>query len=141
VTALLDTSIFVASFWGDHPEHARSIRRYKSLPKHQAFCAAHTLAEVYSIMTRLPVKPAIPPDQALLFIEDIVQRYNIVALDPNEHIETIHDLAARGLARNLVYDALILRCARKAAVEQIFTWDIGDFKLIAPDLASRIDTP
>ena len=139
--ALLDTSVFVASFWGDHPDQSVSVRLYKSLAKHEAFCAAHSLAEVYSIMTRLPLKPPIPPDHASLFIQDIVERFTVVALDSNEYIETIQDLAARGLARNLIYDALIVRCARKAGVEHIFTWDIDDFRRIAPDLAPRIQTP
>ena len=141
MAALIDTSVFVAAFWSDHPDHVASIQRCDSLSQSDGFCAAHSLAEVYSTMTRLPVKPAIPPDQAWLFVQDIVDRFTIVALDSSEYIETIKDLVARGLGRSLIYDALIVRCARKAAVEHIFTWDINDFRRIAPDLTARIQTP
>lgn len=141
MAALIDTSVFVAAFWSDHSAHAASIQRCDSLSKSEGFCAAHSLAEVYSAMTRLPVKPIIPPDQALLFVQKIVERFTVVALDSDEYFETIQDLAARGLGRSLVYDALIVRSARKAAVEHIFTWDVDDFRRIAPDLAERIRTP
>ncbi len=141
VTALLDTSVFIAAFWGDHPDHAASVRLYKSLSKEQGFCAAHSLAEVFSIMTRLPVKPAIPPEQALLFVSDIYDRFNIVALDANDYFRTIRTLAERGLGRSLVYDALIARSALKSKADALFTWDVADFQRIAPELAGRIRTP
>lgn len=31
----------------------------------------HTLAELYAAVTVLPVKPMIPPEQAVLFVEEI----------------------------------------------------------------------
>jgi hypothetical protein len=36
----------------------------------------HTLAEVYATMTALPVKDVIPPDQALLFVQEVRDRLN-----------------------------------------------------------------
>lgn len=141
MTALLDTSVLVASFWGDHPDHEASVRCYKSLRKIQAFCAAHSLAEVYSIMTRLPVKPPIPPEQAWLFVQDVYERFTVVALDAGEYFETIKKLAERGHGRSLIYDAIIARSAVKAGADALFTWDVDDFRRVAPDLAERIRTP
>ena len=139
--ALLDTSVFIAAFWGDHPDHAASVSLFKSLSKKQGFCAAHSLAEVFSIMTRLPVKPAIPPEQALLLVGNIYDRFAVVALHAEEYFHTIRGLAEQGLGRSLVYDALIVRCARKAKADALYTWDVADFLRIAPELADRIRTP
>jgi len=75
VTYFLDTSVFVAAFWGDRPQHGPSIALLKLATSATASCAAHTVAEVYSTMTRLPVKPPIPTEQALLFIRQIRQLY------------------------------------------------------------------
>jgi predicted nucleic acid-binding protein len=41
----------------------------------------------------------------------------------------------------MIYDALLLACARKAAAERIYTWNERHFKLVAPDLAERIVAP
>lgn len=139
--ALLDTSVFVAAFWGDHPDHAASVKLYKSLSKKQGLCAAHSLAEVFSIMTRLPVKPAVPPEQALLFVHDMYERFAVVALQANECLHTIRALGERGLGRSLVYDALIVRCAQKSKADVLFTWDVADFQRIAPELTGKIRTP
>jgi predicted nucleic acid-binding protein len=138
---LLDTSVLVAAFWGDHPDHAASVKLYRSLSSKQGFCAAHSLAEVFSIMTRLPVKPAIPPEQALLFVNNIDERLTVVALQASEYLLTIRALAERGLGRSLVYDALISRSAQKAKVDALITWDVADFQRIAPEFADRIRTP
>ncbi len=41
----------------------------------------------------------------------------------------------------IIYDALILACARKARAEVIYTWNVKHFRLVAPDLSDRIVEP
>jgi predicted nucleic acid-binding protein len=141
VTTFLDTSVLIAVFWGDHPDHASSVGLYKALSKKNGFCAAHSLAEVFSIMTRLPVRPTIPPEQALLFVNDISDRLTVVALQANDYLQTIRTLAEHGLGRSLVYDALIIRSAVICRADRLYTWDVADFQRIAPELGDRIRTP
>ena len=110
--------------------------------KKTAFCACHTLAEVYSVMTRLPVRPRIAPSQGLLFIESIRERFTTVALSEREYFEVIAAAAERGIGGGKIYDALILRCAEKSKAEAIFTWNLEDFRqLAATDSAARLRTP
>ncbi len=97
----LDTSVFVAAFWGDHPQHPESVRLIKAATRKTAFCAAHTVAEVYSAMTRLPVKPPIPTEQALLFIRQLRERFTVVELTSDEYFETVERLAEKGFAKKL----------------------------------------
>ena len=65
----------------------------------------------------------------------------IISLDAREYLEAIDSISARGLAGGIVYDALLLACARKVKADRIYTWNLRHFRAIAPDLAERIVTP
>ena len=138
----LDTSVIVAAFWGDHPQHQPSVALLKTCTPEIAFCAAHSVAEVYSTMTRLPVKPPIPSEQALLFIRELQERFTVVALTGKEYFATVERLAKSGLAKNYIYDGLIMAAAAKSGADAVYTWDIGHFRRVSlPETASRIRTP
>jgi predicted nucleic acid-binding protein len=138
----LDTSVFVAAFWGDHPQHPASVRLVKAATRKTAFCAAHTIADVYSTMTRLPAKPPIPTEQALLFIRQIREQFTMVALSDTEYFETVERLAERGLAKSYIYDGLITTAAAKSGATVIYTWDIDDFLRVSPpQTVKNIRTP
>ncbi len=140
--AFFDSSVLVAAFHGAHVGHEHSLAAIRTATKKTAFCAVHTLAEVYSVMTRLPVRPRIAPSQGLLFVESIRERFTTVALSDREYFAVIAGAAERGVSGGKIYDALILRCAEKAQAEVIFTWNLADFRLLAGDeLAARIRTP
>jgi predicted nucleic acid-binding protein len=104
VKFFLDTSVFVAAFWGDHPQHAPSVALVKSATPATASCAAHTVAEVYSTMTRLPVRPPIPTEQALLYIRQIRELFTIVMLSEEDYFATVEKLGEKGLAKNYIYN-------------------------------------
>lgn len=138
----LDTSVLVAAFWGDHAQHGPSVKLVKAATPKTASCAAHTVAEVYSTMTRLPVKPPIPTEQALLFVRQIQEQFTVVALTDAEYFATIERLAENGIARGQVYDGLIMTAAAKSNAETIYTWDMDDFQKVSPpEVANKIRTP
>ncbi len=142
MSIFLDTSVLVAAFWGDHPQHDLSVAIVKTASPGSAFCAAHTVAEVYSTMTRLPVKPPIPPEQALLFVQQIRQLFTVVPLTDEEYFSTVERLAQNGLAKNYIYDALIVRAAEKSGADIVYTWNISDFlKVSSPSILSKIRVP
>ena len=91
-------------------------------------------------MTALPVKN-VPPDQALLFVQEVRDRLSIVTLNEGEYHETIQQAAERGLTSGRIYDALLLRCAVKARAEVIYTWNLKHFKVIDPKMAHKMQTP
>jgi len=99
------------------------------------------MAEVYATMTVLPVKPVIPPEQVLLFVQEIRDRLAIVTLDGEEYFETLRESAARGWTSGKIYDALLLRCALKVKARTIYTWNLKHFQAVAPAMADRIRTP
>ncbi len=92
-------------------------------------------------MTALPLKPAIPPEPALLFIEEIQDRLTTVTLGSEEYFQTMRTSADRGLSSGQVFDALLLCCAAKSKARTIYTWNLRHFHAIAPELGDRIRTP
>ena len=50
-------------------------------------------------------------------------------------------LAESGWIGERIYDALHLRCAKKAACDRIYTFNVRPFQQLAPDLADRIGAP
>jgi predicted nucleic acid-binding protein len=136
-----DTSVLVAAFLRTHPHHEPSIQRFAAAERQSSACAIHTLAELYSALTALPVKPSIPPEQGLLFIQEVRKRLTPVSLDPEEYFATIEQAADRGLTSGRIYDALLLACAAKSKAKTIYTWNLKHFQSIAPHLAHIIQTP
>jgi predicted nucleic acid-binding protein len=136
-----DTSVLIAAFWGGHVHHASSVTRLGAANKKHSACGTHSLAEVYAVMTALPVKPAIPPEQALLFLAEVRDRLTPVSLDGEEYFAAIQKSAERGFASGRVYDALLLACAAKVRAQTIYTWNVKHFQALAPELAARIHTP
>ena len=81
----LDTSVLVPVFYGDHVHHQASLRLFIQFDKSTGCCGAHSLAEVFSTLTRMPGKHRISGEQAMLFIGSICERLSLVALDGDEY--------------------------------------------------------
>lgn len=141
MTEFFDTSVLVAAFWGGHPQHDSSLALVSEAHPGKSSCGLHTLAEVYSVMTSLPVKNAVPPDQAILFVQEVRQRMTVMAIGEADYYETLLSASERGFAGGRIYDALLLRCAAKSGAEVIYTWNLKHFRAIAPEMADRIRTP
>ena len=77
MTAFFDTSVLVPVFYGDHVHHQASLELFIQQDKSSGCCGAHSLAEVYSTLTRMPGKHRISGPQAMLFIGDIRERLSV----------------------------------------------------------------
>jgi predicted nucleic acid-binding protein len=141
VRDFFDTSVLIAAFWNGHPQHESSLKLVAAANKKTSACALHTLAEVFAVMSALPVKQVIPADQAMLFVQEARDRCTLVSLDESEYYSTLTLAAEKGLTGGRIYDALLLKCAAKVKAERIFTWNLKHFRAIAPELVSRIRTP
>lgn len=141
MTEFYDTSVLVASFLESHLHHEPSLDRFTAADRKRSFCSVHSLAELYSTLTKLPVKPRIAPEQALLFISDVRARLTLVALTAEDYFDTLGSAAELGISGGRIYDALLLRCAKKSGAQVIYTWNLGHFQQLAPELAQKIRTP
>ena len=141
VKVFLDTSVLVAASQAQDPRHASSHALLAAATPHTTACGAHTLAEVYAVLSRLPGGRKQRPDVAVLLVEQIVARMRVIALTAEEYATAIRQTGQAGLSGGIVFDALLLACARKVQAERIYTWNEKHFRLVATDLAERIVTP
>jgi predicted nucleic acid-binding protein len=137
----LDTSVLISASDADHPGHKPSAALLAAATKQATACGAHTLAEVYAVLSRLPGGKRQRPEFAGVLVEQIVGRTTVVHLTAEEYSETIRKTAQSLFAGGIVFDALLLSCARKVEAERIYTWNLRHFRLVAPDLADKIVTP
>ena len=136
-----DTSVLVPSLLEDHVHHEESLAVFLKADKKHSGCAAHSLAEVYSTLTRLPRKQRISGEQAMLFLDSMRERLTFIALTASEYWSVIADAAESGVLGGTVYDAILARCALKAEADIIYTWNISHFLQLGPEVAARIRTP
>ena len=141
---LLDTSVLVAAMVESHPTHERALPWLKRVRHGDdiGVVSAHSLAEVYSILTTLPVYPKISPSDAQqLILANIINVLEVVFLSDTDYAQVIEHLSALGIVGGATYDAVILRAAINADVDQVVTLNEKDFRRIYPDLADKIITP
>jgi len=141
VKSFLDTSVLVAVFYGDHTHHAASLDLFTRCTKNDGGCGAHSLAEVYATLTRMPGKHRISGEQAMLFIGDIRERLSLIALDRDEYAEMLRSSAAAGVVGGAIYDALLAGCALKSGAEMIYTWNVRHYRLLGPEVTEGLRTP
>lgn len=141
---MLDTSVLVAAMVESHPAYDRA---FPWLQRGQAgefdyIVASHTLAELYAVLTTLPVSPRLSPGTACRLIHENVERKaRIIPLATADYAAVLRDMSERGLSGGVIYDALIARAAQKAGVDRLVTLNIEDFRRVWPDAGQRLITP
>jgi predicted nucleic acid-binding protein len=136
-----DTSVLVPVFYGSHIHHQASLRRFIQFDRSTGCCGAHSLAEVYSTLTRMPGKHRISSEQALLFLGSIRERLSIIALSSDEYADALQASAALGIVGGGIYDALLAHCALKAQAEVICSWNARHYGQCGPEVMQRLQTP
>ncbi len=103
----------------------------------------HSIAEVFAALTRLPVQPRIHPVEAARIVnENILPHFEVASLGKEDYLEVLNTMASGGWSGANFYDALLLRCAARSAVERIYTFNLGDFRQLAPaGLQEKICAP
>lgn len=137
----LDTSVLVAVAQVSHEHHKASLELWNGCTRKGTAVGAHTLAELYNAFTGMPPALRLRPRDGVVAIETFLQRVTPIALTPEEYVVALRRTAEPGLTGGILYDALLLECARKCDAEQIYTWNLRLFRVAAPDLAERIVSP
>lgn len=130
-----DTTVLVASSSQAHPHFAQAsaaVGRVLS-GKDKGFISQHSLAEMYAALTRLPVVPRIHPlEAARLIRENILRNFQTVPVLKEDYLEALTMVSNSGWPGAKIYDALLLRCAEKCPAQRIYTFNLKDFKQMAP---------
>jgi predicted nucleic acid-binding protein len=136
-----DTSVLVPLFYRDHVHHGPSQELFIQFSQSTGCCGAHSLAEVYATLTRMPGKRRISGEQAMLFIGNIRERLSLVALSGEEYADALQTSTARGIVGGGIYDALLAHCAVKAKADAIYTWNVRHYALCGREVIGRLRTP
>jgi predicted nucleic acid-binding protein len=139
--AFFDTSALVPVFYGDHVHHQPSLDLFIRFNRSTGCCAAHSLAEVYSTLTRMPGKHRISGEQAMLFVGSIRERLSIIALDGDEYAGALEAAATRGIVGGNIYDAMLAHCALKAKAQAIYSWNGRHYGQCGQEVIRRLRTP
>ncbi len=141
---LLDTSVLVAAIVETHPAHKLTLPWLQRVKTKEdiGVVAAHSIAELYAILTTLPIQPRISPKVAKQLIQqDVLSVCEIVVLSDEDYKAVITHLAETGISGGVTYDALILHAALKARVDKVVTLNEKDFRRIYPELSEKIMSP
>ena len=128
---LFDTSVLIPAVvdqLANHEAAFEAFRRYGE-GEHRGCCSTHALAECYATLTALPLPSRVLPDQARVLVEESIgTRLEIIELTTGDYLAVLREVARFGLASGAIYDALHARCAHKANVDQILTYNVADFE-------------
>jgi predicted nucleic acid-binding protein len=137
-TFLPDSSCMVAALAERHPHHTRAeaeLRRRWDRGD-GTVVAAHSLAETFSVLTRMPEPDRLPAPTVLRMLrESFIEGTPVVALDPAAYLTLLDTCVRRGIVGGSVYDAVIAACARQGGADALLTFNARHFSPFAgPDL-------
>jgi predicted nucleic acid-binding protein len=134
--ALMDSDVLIAGLHERHPRHARAldvmIRARDG--EIEAIVATLSIAQTYRVLTSHPVL-RLPPRDAIGLIErGLLRHCEPHSLDVDRHLACLRQSADAGIAGGAIYDGLIAEVGRAAKVDKIVTFNVADFRRVAPDL-------
>src|SRR5260370_1331831 len=91
-----DTNVLIAAFLSHHPHHeaARPVVEHIKAKLNEGMLAAHSLAESYAVLTRLPGSDQISPAVAWQLIhENVVKNFTLVALTHKDYSNALEEAA------------------------------------------------
>lgn len=141
---LLDSSVLIAALLPDHVHHgaAHAWLMQAKLGTFEYVVSGHSLAEVYSVLTRLPRTPAIlPADAWRMLQENVISCAKIVTLSDKDYADLLQELWQRGISGGMVYDAIIAKAAQLAQVDRLLTINESHFHKVWPAGSSKIASP
>jgi len=135
--------VLVAAFEVSHPRHTVCLPwlQQAQTEQIQGLIATHTLAELYSVLTRLPVRPRISPELAQRLITENLERFEVIPLTTEDYQMVVAQMVNLNLTGGGIYDALIAKAAVKAEVNTLLTLNPNHFTRLGEDIARLVQVP
>lgn len=143
VKALFDTSVLVAAALPEHPNYTQALQWLQRVHNNEVegFISTHTIAELYSVLTRLPRNPRISPITAQQLIAGNLIPFTKVVLTFEDYQAVLSRMVSLNLPGGGIYDALIAQAAIKAQVALLLTLNPNDFNRLGEDIAQLVQVP
>ena len=135
--------MLVAAFEVSHPRHTVCLPwlQQAQTEQIQGLIATHTLAELYSVLTRLPVRPRISPELAQRLISENLERFEVIPLTTEDYQMVLAQMVNLNLTGGGIYDALIAQAAVKAEANTLLTLNPNQFTRLGEDMARLVQVP
>jgi len=137
---LFDSSVLIAAFVESHKKHksALSFLTKAENKEFKLYVSAHTILEIYSVLTSAPFKPKITPVIAKQLIENNIKSIaKIVYLSDKDYFAIIEKMSSSGFIGGIVYDAIIVECALRSKVDKILTLNPKDFLRLTNEISTE----
>ncbi|MGB3545845.1 MAG: PIN domain-containing protein [Saprospiraceae bacterium] len=140
---LFDTSVVVAASLPQHPSYAPCFAQLQAakVGQVQGYLSTHSLAEIYSVLTRMPSKPRLSPQDVSLLIGHQLQYLEAVSLEPANYRAAIAQMSDLNLPGGGIFDALIAQAALKAGVDRLLTLNSKHFTRLSEAIARLLFVP
>lgn len=134
---LFDTSVIVAATLPQHPSHAPCFIQLQSVQTQQCqgYLSTHSLAEIYSVLTRMPSQPKISPIDAQNILNRHLQYLTIIPLDASDYQSAIAQMVSLQIPGGGIFDALIAQAAIKISADRLATLNPKHFTRLSPTIA------
>lgn len=136
-----DTSVIVAATLGQHHFHARAWAWLQAVETDRldGTVCPHALAEVYSVLTKIP--GALTYADARAVVRRLAQVFVVHAPNLETYELAVERCADRGMGSGSVYDALHLVHAEQARADALVTFNASHFLRLAQLNGPRIIVP
>jgi len=141
---LFDTNILVAALVELHPFHEECLNWLEKakLDEVSACMSCHSLAETYSQLTNMPIRPRITCAIAQkLILDDIIPYVQAIELTRTDYVEVIQRNVTQSIIGGTTYDALIAHAFLKSEADYLITSNLKHFRMILPAHSDRIIAP
>jgi len=140
---LFDTSVLIAALEDSHPRYGVCLPWLQRVQASEidGYISTHTFAELYSVLTRLPVKVPIAPVIAQRLIDENLNLFVAIPLTVDDYQKAIACMVGLNLPGGGIFDALIAQAALKAEVDILLTLNPKHFTRLGENVAQLVQIP
>ena len=133
----------VAAMIETHPKYALSFSWVQKVRNEaiSGYISTHSLAELYSVLTRLPLPKPISPQQAYNGIMNNLKGFQTIDLDSHDYLNVIENISQLQITGGGIFDAIIAQAALKANVDILLTLNPKHFRRLGESIASLVQDP
>ncbi len=131
-----DTSVLVSAMVKSHPAHNRTYPYFERVfnGKEKGFISTHCIAELYAVLSVLPIKPKLSPIEAEKILQkNIYPKFEIMALTPKDYKNAVSTVTELHLSGGILYDALHIEAAIKCGAKKLITLNHNHFEKLSVD--------
>jgi predicted nucleic acid-binding protein len=120
--------VLVRGLLAAHPQQVECA----ALVNDDAVSCCHSLAETFNTLTGFF---HVPNELAAEMVESLTMEMRFEAISQRDYLHVLREARRRGVQGGIIYDALHAQIARRLGVERIISYNLSNFRHVAPEIA------